>query len=98
MVASIGALTDEFDRELKALSARVDTPAQLALVGAKADQNARDIAETYVKIMTEEIAPISQRVQLKESEIAKADIERSRPTLPRGSPDRTRSSSSISTA
>lgn len=78
VVASIGALTDEFDRELKALSARVDTlEAQLALVEAKADQNARDIAETYVKIMTEEIAPISQRVRKleRESEIAKADIE-----------------------
>ena len=77
VVASIGALTDEFDRELKALSARVDTlEAQLALVEAKADQNARDIAETYVKIMTEEIAPISQRVRKleRESEIAKADI------------------------
>jgi len=73
VVASIAALKDEYQKELNALSARVSNlEAQLAVVEAKADQNARDIAA----IRTEEIAPITQRVRKleRDTEIAQADI------------------------
>ena len=83
VVATIDALKTEYDRELKALSARVgNLESQLAKVQAQADQNTRDIAENYHKIKTEEIAPLNQRVGKLEEEVAavKTEVNRVRIT------------------
>ncbi len=80
VIASVAALKDEYQKELTALSARVtNLESQLALVQARADQNARDIAA----IRTDEIAPLNQRVRKleRESEIAKADIETNKTSI-----------------
>ncbi len=74
VVATIEALQDEFSRELAALNVRVDAlEAELAVVRGMADQNAKDIAETYHKIKTEDIEPLEERVGVLEAKAVEHD-------------------------
>ena len=74
VVATIDALQAEFSRELAALNLRVDAvERELAVVRGMADQNAKDIAETYHRIKTEDIAPLEERVAKLEGKAAEHD-------------------------
>ena len=84
IMAVIDALRAEYDTELRALGARIDAvdaalnaridavEAEVADVRALADQNAFDIVDTYHKIKTEDIAPLTERVDKLEASAAAA--------------------------
>jgi len=87
IMAVIDALRAEYDTELKALGARIDAvdaalntridalEIEVADVRALADQNAFDIVDTYHKIKTEDIAPLTERVGKLEESTAAAHAE-----------------------
>jgi len=87
IMATIDALRAEYDTELKALGVRIDAvdaalnaridalEVEVADVRALADQNAFDIVDTYHKIKTEDIAPLTERVDKLEESAAAAHAE-----------------------
>ncbi len=84
IVAVLDALRSEYDTELAALGARIDAvdaalnlridalEAEVAEVRALADQNAFDIVDTYHRLKTEDIAPLTERVAKLEDSAADA--------------------------
>ncbi len=87
IMAAIDAVRAEYDTELKALGARIDAvdaalnaridalEAEVADVRALADQNAFDIVDTYHRLKTEDIAPLTERVDKLEESAAAAQAE-----------------------
>ncbi len=87
VMAVVDALRAEYDTELKALGARIDAvdaalnaridalEVEVADVRALADQNAFDIVDTYHKLKTEDIAPLTERVDKLEESAAAAHAE-----------------------